>query len=283
MFMEMPSKMVSPPINETDNIDEIINVRIIRFHDGPEDDDILRDIRYYTSILVGEETLAPAEGVGGYQSPTDGGGGQQPAASGRSGRRGGPAKGVAFNSRGASPRNQVTPPVTRSSSRAASALLTTTTPRGLQQLCLYTNTTLPGVAHHMEMLTCAEYACADTNLQLQRSGGAERIVNLAYFQGSYTASWSISLDDGFGQGNGEYTSSQGLRLTGSPHHVHTARAEHNQLTLGLQGQGGQLIQGARGRAGTGASEWARLRSAPACRIQIIRMVLAAAAEKAWKV
>lgn len=51
MYMQTPSKLVSPPINETDNIDNLNSAHIIRFHDGPEDDDILRDVRDYTSRI----------------------------------------------------------------------------------------------------------------------------------------------------------------------------------------------------------------------------------------
>lgn len=50
MFVEMPSRVVSPSINEMDIADEIGNVSIASFHDGPEDD-ILRDVRYYTSRI----------------------------------------------------------------------------------------------------------------------------------------------------------------------------------------------------------------------------------------
>ena len=43
--------MVSPPINEPDNIDDIDNVGSISIGDGPEDDDMLRDVRDYTSRI----------------------------------------------------------------------------------------------------------------------------------------------------------------------------------------------------------------------------------------
>lgn len=39
MFIETPSNVVSPPINETDNTDEMDNVGITSFHDGLVDDD----------------------------------------------------------------------------------------------------------------------------------------------------------------------------------------------------------------------------------------------------
>lgn len=120
MFIEIPlSKVVVPSIDELDNIDEMGNIGIISFHDGPEDHDVLRDVRDYTSridfdndityghtisivqshdqaiteiltkihgltqasVLVGEETPgAPVDGVDGQQFPTDDDGGQQPAA-----------------------------------------------------------------------------------------------------------------------------------------------------------------------------------------------------------
>ena len=67
---------------------------------------------------------------------------------------------MASNSGGAAPQNQATPAVTRSSTRVALALTTTNSLRGLQQLCLYTNTALLNMAHHMKLLTYAEYACS---------------------------------------------------------------------------------------------------------------------------
>lgn len=39
VFIETPSKMMSSPINETDDIDEMDNAGIISLHDGPEDND----------------------------------------------------------------------------------------------------------------------------------------------------------------------------------------------------------------------------------------------------
>lgn len=41
VFIETPSKVVSPPINETGTLDEIDNnVGMLSCHDGQEDDDI---------------------------------------------------------------------------------------------------------------------------------------------------------------------------------------------------------------------------------------------------
>lgn len=61
--------------------------------------------------------------------------------------------------------------MSRYSSRAASALLSTADLRKLQQLCPYTYSALLDIANYMEMLTYAEYAYAATNVQLQRSEG----------------------------------------------------------------------------------------------------------------
>ena len=52
VFVETPSKVVSPPMNQPDNIDERDNVGAISFHDGPEDHDVLRVVvREYTSPI----------------------------------------------------------------------------------------------------------------------------------------------------------------------------------------------------------------------------------------
>ena len=95
---------------------------------------------------------------------------------------------MASNSGGAPPQHQVTPAVTRSRSKAASTILSTAALRKLQQLCLYNNTTLPDMAHHMEMLTYAEYAYAATNVKLQRSGGGKVLTIPNSFKESYGTS-----------------------------------------------------------------------------------------------
>ena len=59
---------------------------------------------------------------------------------------------------------------------AASALLSTVALRELPQLCLYTNTALPDMAHHMEMLTYAEYPHAATNVHQPRSEGENVLI-----------------------------------------------------------------------------------------------------------
>lgn len=145
--------MVSPPINKTDNIDEIENVGIVSFHDGPQYDDILQSAGDYTSrvgynndvtndhtipiaqprdpviseIPTKLRRLAEVNELTGHKTPgtlADGVGGRQPAAGHGSRRQGRPAGGMASN-----PGKGV---VTRSNSRAAPVLLTTTIPRGLQ-------------------------------------------------------------------------------------------------------------------------------------------------------
>lgn len=51
VLIETPSIVVPPPISEKDNIDEMDNVGITNFNDGPEDDDILRNVPDYTSRI----------------------------------------------------------------------------------------------------------------------------------------------------------------------------------------------------------------------------------------
>lgn len=52
VLIETPSIVVSPPISETDNTDEMDNVGIINIHDGPEDGDILRDVPAYDTSRI---------------------------------------------------------------------------------------------------------------------------------------------------------------------------------------------------------------------------------------
>ena len=143
VFIETPSKLVSQPTNEPDNINE--NIGILSFLDVQKGHGMLRDVRDYTSridfnndvtydhtipimqpgdlaiaeiltrirgltqadILAGKKTLrSPADGVDGLHSPTDDGGGQQPAAGGGSGEQGGPAGGMASNSGGGATSHQ---------------------------------------------------------------------------------------------------------------------------------------------------------------------------------
>lgn len=49
VFVETPWKVVPLLINEPGNIDEVNDEGIIRFHDGPKDDDMLRGLRGFTS------------------------------------------------------------------------------------------------------------------------------------------------------------------------------------------------------------------------------------------
>ena len=136
VFIETPSKLVSPPTNEPDNINDMDNIDILSFHDVQEGHDMLRDvtsridfnkdvtydhtipivqprdpaideiltkIRGLTQadIQAGKETLrAPADGVDGLQSPTDDGGGQQPAPGCGSGEQVDPLEGWPPNQRG---------------------------------------------------------------------------------------------------------------------------------------------------------------------------------------
>ena len=131
VFIETPSKLVSPPTNEPDNINDMDNIDILSFHDVQEGHDMLRDvtsridfnkdvtydhtipivqprdpaiaeiltkIRGLTQadVLAGKETPGtPADGIDGQKSPTNDGGRQQPAASGESGEQAGPAGGMA--------------------------------------------------------------------------------------------------------------------------------------------------------------------------------------------
>ena len=127
VFIETPSKLVSPPTNEPDNINEMDNIGILRFPDVQEGHDMLRDVRDYASridfnndvtndhtisivqhrdpaiveiltkirglmqadVLAEKDTpRTPAHGVDGLQSPTDDGGGQPPAEGGGSGEQG---------------------------------------------------------------------------------------------------------------------------------------------------------------------------------------------------
>lgn len=332
VFIETPSKVVSPTINEPDNIDEMDNVGSISIGDGPEDDDMLRDVRDYTSridfnndatydhtipivqprdpaiaeiltkirgltqadVLAGEGSpAAPADGVGGQQSPSDGvggqqspagdGGGQQPAAGGGNGRQGGPAGGMASNSGGAAPQHQVTPALTRSGSRAASALLTTATLRGLQQLCLYTNTALPDMAHYMEMLTYAEYAYAATNVQLQRSEGEKVLIVPNTFKEAMAlpeaARWKAASDKEMESLRAHkvyelvpITSIPPGQKAISSRWVYKIKADDSFKGRVVVQAWGQVS--GRDCGGT---------FAPVCRIQSIRMVLATAAEKGWTV
>lgn len=41
MLIEAPSRVLSPPINEPDSIDEMENICVINFHHGPQDNDML--------------------------------------------------------------------------------------------------------------------------------------------------------------------------------------------------------------------------------------------------
>ena len=136
VFIETPSKLVSPPTNEPDNINDMDNIDILSLHDVQEGHDMLRDvtsridfnkdvtydhtipivqprdpaideiltkIRGLTQadIQAGKETpRAPADGVDGLQSPTDDGGGQQPAPGCGSGEQVDPLEGWPPNQRG---------------------------------------------------------------------------------------------------------------------------------------------------------------------------------------
>lgn len=51
VLFKAPSKVVSPPITEPGKIDEMDNDGIISFHDEPEDDDMLQDVRGDTSRI----------------------------------------------------------------------------------------------------------------------------------------------------------------------------------------------------------------------------------------
>ena len=254
-FVETPSKLVSPPIKTPDNNDETDNIGIISFHDGLEGRNMLRDVRDYTSridfnndvvydhtnsivqprdpataeiltkirgliqedVLAGEETPGePADGVDRQQSPTDDGGGLQPAVGGENGEQGGPAGGMTSNSGGVPPQHPLTPAVTRSSRKGTSALLSTAALRKLQQLCLYTI----------------------TNVKLQGSEGEKVLLTPNTLRETMAlpqaARWTAASDK-----ERESASTQALRSRAQ--YVHTNRAGSDQLDLGLQDQGGQLI------------------------------------------
>ena len=66
--------------------------------------------------------------------------------------------------------------MTRSTIRADLTLLPTAALRKLQELCLYTKTASPDMAHHMEMLTYAEYPHAATNVHQPRSEGEKVLI-----------------------------------------------------------------------------------------------------------
>ena len=51
MLIETPSKLVSPPSNKPDNVNEMDNIGILSFHDVQEDHDMLRGVRDYTSRI----------------------------------------------------------------------------------------------------------------------------------------------------------------------------------------------------------------------------------------
>ena len=51
VFIETPSKLVSPPTNEPGNNNEMDNIGILSFHHVKEGHDMLRDVRDYTSRI----------------------------------------------------------------------------------------------------------------------------------------------------------------------------------------------------------------------------------------
>ena len=71
---------------------------------------------------------------------------------------------------------------------AASALLSTVALRELPQLCLYTNTALPDMAHHMQNSNV--YGVCGWRYQRAATAfaGGESIVNSEHVQGNYGAS-----------------------------------------------------------------------------------------------
>ena len=204
-----------------------------RFHDGPEDHDVLRDVRDHTSRIGfnndetydhiipiaqlhdtaiakilnkthgqtqgdvlerGETPGGPADSVDRQLSPTDDDGGQHKMMEAYSEEN--PLE-IVSNSGGVLPQHRETPAMTRISSRADSALILTAALRELQQSRLCTNTALPDMAHHMKMLTYAEYAYAV--IQLQRSDRGDVVPNTFKEAAAYpeTARWNH-----IGQGNG---------------------------------------------------------------------------------
>ena len=147
-FIETPAKLVSLPTNEPDNINDMDNIDIHSFHAVQEGHDMLRDVRDYrlrvdmnndvtydrTISIVQPRNPATARDPdenpwihpSGFTASTD-----------YSHRRTTAAdicrqQLMASNSGGALPQHQVTPALTRSRSRVASALLVTAALRKLQ-------------------------------------------------------------------------------------------------------------------------------------------------------
>ena len=120
------------------------------------------------------------------------------------------------NSGGVPPQHPLTPAVTRSSRKGTSALLSTAALRKLQQLCLYTI----------------------TNVKLQGSEGEKVLLTPNTLRETMAlpqaARWTAASDK-----ERESASTQALRSRAQ--YVHTNRAGSDQLDLGLQDQGGQLI------------------------------------------
>lgn len=143
---------------------------------------------------------------------------------------------MASNSGGSPPQYQVTPAVTRSRSRGASALLSTAALRKLQQLYPYTYTALPDMSHHREMLTCVKYAYAATNLQLQRSVGEKVLL----VPNTFKETMAISEDACWKTASDKKMESLRAHKVYKPraHYVHANRAERNQLALGVQDRRG---------------------------------------------
>ena len=105
---------------------------------------------------------------------------------------------------------------------------------------VYTNTTLPDMAHHMEMLTYAEYAYAATNVQLHRSEGEKVSLIPNTFKEATAlpeaARWKAASDKQM-ESLRAYKVYNLVRITSIP-----TGAERDQPALGLQDhQGGQLI------------------------------------------
>lgn len=124
-------------------------IAIVQPH-NPAMAEIVAKIRELTQMEVSAERNspgAPVDDVGGQRSPTDEDGGSLPAVGGGSGQQEGSARGMSSNSGRAAPHDQLTPAVTRSSSRAASKLLRTSTDYSNVVSTSYTNTTSTNFAH----------------------------------------------------------------------------------------------------------------------------------------
>lgn len=121
---------------------------------------------------------------------------------------------------------QMTPAVTMSGSMAACMHCSNYVSRPTRYFLI------PGMAHHMEMLTYAEYAHAATNVRLHQSEGAKVLKCMTPFKEATLLPEATRREGSFGQGNGGSASAQSLRPP--PHRMHTTRAKSDQLTVSAQ-------------------------------------------------